>query len=265
MAVPPVTFAQEYTVDRQRVDRVTTLPVSPFDGQMVDLVAGTSIVTGTSNADEVLWRLRYNVASLSTHKWEFVGGSPLTVIDTTLRGVVCGSNTSIPIADFTWLDGVLYRYFPNHITQSASLTLPVAGDYLCSLQANFIPVNADNSLSPGFTNPNGTAMVFEPFVTLSTPGGPPLTGYNTISTTSVLEWQSNGGTPSTYYVVPQNNLTSLATQGFVTTDLCSVPSFTYCLNLDLFAYILVSPLSNGFYFWGKYTSAMMAFTPITLG
>src|SRR4051812_22380129 len=49
--------------------RVTSLPVSPVDGQEVYYVADAT--------NGVLWHLRYNAASASAYKWEFVGGSPL--------------------------------------------------------------------------------------------------------------------------------------------------------------------------------------------
>lgn len=53
------------------VPRVTSLPLSPFDGQEVDFVADAS--------DGVVWRLRYRSGSPSAQKWECIGGSPLRV------------------------------------------------------------------------------------------------------------------------------------------------------------------------------------------
>lgn len=48
---------------------VTSLPVSPVDGQEIDL-----LVDATNG---VRWRLRYRSASSSAYKWEHVGGSPM--------------------------------------------------------------------------------------------------------------------------------------------------------------------------------------------
>jgi hypothetical protein len=81
--------------------RVTTLPSSPSDGQEVYYVA--------SAANGVLWHLKYNAASASAYKWEFVGGSRWGSQDST---VVALNNAS------------MIELSPN-----ISITLPLAGDY----------------------------------------------------------------------------------------------------------------------------------------
>lgn len=48
---------------------VSSLPPSPHDGMVVDVVADA--------AAGVVWRFRYRAASGSAYKWEFVGGAPL--------------------------------------------------------------------------------------------------------------------------------------------------------------------------------------------
>jgi hypothetical protein len=48
---------------------VTTLPASPYDGQVVAYAADA--------ANGVLWQLRYRAAASGSYKWEFVGGTPL--------------------------------------------------------------------------------------------------------------------------------------------------------------------------------------------
>lgn len=48
---------------------VSTLPSSPVDGQVCDLLVDA--------ANGVVWRLRYHAGSVSAYKWEFVGGPPL--------------------------------------------------------------------------------------------------------------------------------------------------------------------------------------------
>jgi hypothetical protein len=51
----------------------TSLPVSPVDGQEYILVDSTTNPT-------YQWRFRYNAASASAYKWEFIGGTPARVI-----------------------------------------------------------------------------------------------------------------------------------------------------------------------------------------
>lgn len=48
---------------------VTSLPVSPYDGQIIYYRADAT--------NGIIWQLRYNASSASSYKWEFVGGSPI--------------------------------------------------------------------------------------------------------------------------------------------------------------------------------------------
>lgn len=87
------------------VELVTTLPASPFNGQIVDYLADAT--------NGVVWRLRYRAASASPYKWEFVGGSPLHGTDTT-GGTRAGG------AGFGNLTGT---------GVGPQITVPRAGDY----------------------------------------------------------------------------------------------------------------------------------------
>jgi hypothetical protein len=82
--------------------RVTSLPSTPSDGDIVDFIADASA--------GVVWRLRYRASSSSSYKWEYVGGGP--------AGLSQGSlNITVPAG-----------------TNSPDLlpwTPPVAGDYWC--------------------------------------------------------------------------------------------------------------------------------------
>lgn len=51
------------------VELVTSLPASPFNGQIVDYLADAT--------NGIVWRLRYRSASASAYKWECIGGRPL--------------------------------------------------------------------------------------------------------------------------------------------------------------------------------------------
>jgi hypothetical protein len=95
----------------------TTLPATPYDGQLANLTVDT--VLGVS------WQLRYNAASASTFKWEFVGGPPWLASQTNLSGP--GVNG--------WGDGNVPNTGP-------ALVVPRAGDYYvsCSAMAGHSPV-----------------------------------------------------------------------------------------------------------------------------
>jgi hypothetical protein len=54
----------------------TTLPAGPVNGQQAILVDSTT-------NPSYQWRFRYNSGSSSTYKWEFIGGLPARVSDTT--------------------------------------------------------------------------------------------------------------------------------------------------------------------------------------
>jgi hypothetical protein len=85
---------------------VTTLPGSPSDG---DAVAFQNASMAT---DGIVWVLRYRAASPSAHKWEFIGGSPMTHEQSTTETI----NSAHPT----------YTAAP---TPGALLTAPLDGDY----------------------------------------------------------------------------------------------------------------------------------------
>jgi hypothetical protein len=90
-----------YPNPKLSIATVTSLPGSPVDGQEVYLIA--------DDANGVIWHLRYRAASASSHKWEFVGGPPLTHHVTTNE-----STASTTYADLATVQNII---------------APVAGDY----------------------------------------------------------------------------------------------------------------------------------------
>lgn len=84
--------------------RVTALPANPVDGQECYFVADATA--------GVVWHLRYNAASASPYKWEFVGGSEMRDEIVT----AAGENTSS--TSYTTLT-----------TPGPSIAVPLAGEY----------------------------------------------------------------------------------------------------------------------------------------
>jgi hypothetical protein len=82
----------------------TSLPGSPYDGQVYTLVDSTTTPT-------YQWTFRYNAGSSSTFKWEFIGGAPAYAAVETAQ-----TTASATPADLT--------------TVGPSFTVPRAGDYL---------------------------------------------------------------------------------------------------------------------------------------
>jgi len=89
----------------------TTLPASPADGQEYVLVDNVANPT-------YQWRLRYNTASSSPYKWEYVGGCPWFA--TAYSG--------------TWQQ---FSGSSNWVGASPSLAVPRAGDYWIDWGAQF--------------------------------------------------------------------------------------------------------------------------------
>jgi hypothetical protein len=89
--------------------RVTALPANPVDGQECYFVADAT--------NGVLWHLRFNAASASAYKWEFVGGQAL------LNVVDAGETTTITT-------------YANLATVGPQLTTPLAGEYEIAVGAN---------------------------------------------------------------------------------------------------------------------------------
>lgn len=84
---------------------VTSLPGSPVDGQEVYYAADAT--------SGVIWHLRYRSAA-STHKWEFVGGSPIHANRPATTGASRNSATYGDLSD----------------SALPSISLALAGDYL---------------------------------------------------------------------------------------------------------------------------------------
>jgi hypothetical protein len=84
------------------ITQVTALPGSPFDGQLI-------VFTDSTTAPTYVWQLRYNANSVSSFKWEFIGGS-------TFRSAE---------ADISFANQTSYV-----MTNSpAAILAPLAGDY----------------------------------------------------------------------------------------------------------------------------------------
>lgn len=82
--------------------KVTSLPVTPYDGQEVYFEA--------SETAGVYWHLRFRSASASDFKWEFLGGPPLHVEILTAE-----TTTNVAYVDLA--------------TAGPSVTVPLEGDY----------------------------------------------------------------------------------------------------------------------------------------
>jgi hypothetical protein len=92
----------------------TSLPVSPGDGQEIRFLADA--------ANGVVWNLRYRAASASIYKWEFVGGSALYAETVTNQNFASFSPNA-------W----------GSIPNDPAITVPLAGDYIVSLDSNMQP------------------------------------------------------------------------------------------------------------------------------
>ena len=88
---------------------VTSLPSTPYDGQIIYYQADA--------ANGVIWQLRYNASSSSAYKWEFISGASLYNI--------VGSNVYGSWESYNSLT------YGNLATVGPSITVPLAGDYMC--------------------------------------------------------------------------------------------------------------------------------------
>jgi len=111
MRMPWVTTS---TTTPPSIERGTSLPASPKDGQEYDYIA--------DETNGIVWRLRYRSASASAHKWEFVGGAPLWLYEN-------------PGEKLVWT-----KSFAEDIKRLGKLkiTVPFAGDYDVLASAGFI-------------------------------------------------------------------------------------------------------------------------------
>lgn len=109
-SVPPAT--NEFTVivtlaDGGAVPEVTSLPGSPYDGQIVDLLADSA----GSYGGPFLWRCKYRAATAGSYKWHVTGGEALTHFIST--GQARASST-----------------FGDLTTVGPTITVPFAGIYV---------------------------------------------------------------------------------------------------------------------------------------
>lgn len=111
--VPKDIHALALALDTNPTGVVTSLPGSPVDGQVIDLLVDA--------ANGVVWRFRYRAAATGAYKWEFVGGPPRSANWYGNVGQV--------------LSATAYQAYtvPGSPT---SLTIPLAGDYQISSQSN---------------------------------------------------------------------------------------------------------------------------------
>lgn len=100
------------SLDRAPIQRVTSLPGSPYQGQEVVYVADA--------ANGVEWHLRYDTnitADSGAYKWAFVGGGKLT------HEVATNENSSS-------------ASFVNLTTTGPTITVPLAGVFVATLSMN---------------------------------------------------------------------------------------------------------------------------------
>jgi hypothetical protein len=98
---------------------VTALPTPPFDGFEVFYAADAT--------NGVIWHLRYRSGG-GTHKWEYVGGPPLYASIDTQEST--SSGTYVDLA-----------------TSGPAVTLPLAGDYMVTIQCQLIGTDAAGVMS----------------------------------------------------------------------------------------------------------------------
>lgn len=89
----------------------TTLPGSPYDGQLAILVDSTT-------NPSYQWKFRYNAGSSSAYKWEYVGGTDVEVLGTT---------TETTTTTGAWFDP----------PSGPRFLVPRPGDYYASAMAMF--------------------------------------------------------------------------------------------------------------------------------
>src|SRR4051812_36717154 len=96
---------------------VSILPPTPKDGDQV-LYQNAAMATQGS-----AWYLRYRAGSVSTMKWEFVSGPPLSQVQT--------SDTNLStVAGAAWQN------------LGKTITVPLAGDYLVDISASLRNISA---------------------------------------------------------------------------------------------------------------------------
>ena len=162
--------ANSYIPTDTVITAVTNTSGSVYDITLnnATLQTGSSLAVtiAPQDADEVyyvadstqgnLWHLRYNAGSSSAYKWEFVGGTPLRVVNSFTATTVTTNWTT------------------NIFAGNASTALPLSGDYSVDLNAVMNP-----------TTNGGIAAVLTP-TTLSSPITGTATGSFSVTNGTVL-------------------------------------------------------------------------------
>jgi hypothetical protein len=100
LRISKIIQASQLIVQTPNAPLVTSLPSNAIDGQEVRYLA--------DNTNGIIWNFRYRAGSPSSHKWEFIGGTPLRATGTGLGSYASSSYTN---------------------TNTAALTTPLEGDY----------------------------------------------------------------------------------------------------------------------------------------
>lgn len=103
------------------IPTVTALPSSPTDGQ--EIIFTTDSTNGAINS--VAWRLRYRASSLSTFKWDVIGGPPI------FKEVLTGEASTATAA------------YQDLATIGPQLIVPLAGDYFVIFEADATTTGAN--------------------------------------------------------------------------------------------------------------------------
>jgi hypothetical protein len=152
----------------------TTPPASPVDGDIWVLPADA--------AAGVMWVLRYNAASASTYKWEFVGGGVLYAMVQTTESTAVNSQ---------WV---------NLTTDGPSITVPRAGDYYVQVGAQIASTIAAAAHSAGAAvGDTSPALPILTVTAVGTLNAQPGTGFTQV----VLNVASAGSVIKVRYYVTQ--------------------------------------------------------------
>lgn len=132
---------------------VSTLPSAPINGQEIYYQA-----SGAMAASGIIWHFRYNSASSSDYKWEFVGGSNFSsTVDTTQSITTSG--------------------WQNLATDGPSITVPIAGDYLITIDAQKSTTDGNaQTTAIGFVSgnnapPSTNQAIFHPVYNINAQSG----------------------------------------------------------------------------------------------
>lgn len=153
---------------RGAVEVVTSLPTGPFPGQEIILVDSISSPT-------FHWHLRYNDLSVSSYKWEFIGGSPLFAQVTGGQG---GTNSTYA-----------------NVTGGPSVSLPsgVGGDFYVTLAGSIaVRVDVDNTGNALLSYTVGAIAASDSwaaFANLRIPPGAGGTSYYQVGVSGISEYR----------------------------------------------------------------------------